>query len=373
MSFLGLFLLRGPTGADFDSMLAQTHLNYQYWQQPMRNSMPQISFVTPHDASYPNELAYMRVTAENYKGAWPGDNEFNCEVGYGCSDPVMLPMDPYGNKRWFEVGSGGPKDITFTATSNESWLTVSPTEGWIKGDGSTDTRCYITINWDAFPDIASAIGSISVNGSDGSVVAVTVPVNNTARPPADFHGFVEGDGYVVMEAGHYTGNTSATADDQPYQWEEIDYYGRTYSGMAMYPISPQNFTAGEGPSLSYDFWSVDSMVNNTVNVTLQIGPSLNFMLGSFLSFAVGLDDQPVQSINPVPYAPLGSQPDDWEWVVANEVRNVTLTMDLAEPGHHTLKVYGMTIGVVLQRIWIDMGGISSRGYSYLGPPESKRV
>jgi hypothetical protein len=72
---------------------------------------------------------------------------------------------------------------------------------------------------------------------------------------------------------------------------------------------------------------------------------------------------------------LGSQPKDWEWVVANEVRNVTLTMDLGSegPAQHTLKVWGMTIGVVLQRIWIDMGGIEARGYSYLGPPESQRV
>lgn len=361
---------------DRPSMLAQTHINYQYWQQPMRNTMPQISFVTPHDASYPNEISYMRVTAENYKGAWPGDNEFNCAIGYGCSDPIMMPMDPYGRSRWFEVGSGGPKDITFTATSNESWLTVSPPDGWIKGDGSTDTRCWINVDWDSMPaDLVSGTGSISVNGSDGSMVMITVPVNNTQRPPEDFHGFVEGDGYVVMEAGHHTGNSSADMDGTTYNWEEIDYYGRTYSGMAVYPIGPQNFTAGEGPSLSYDFWAVDSMPNNTVNVTLQIGPSLNFMLGSFLSFGVSMDDQAPQSINPVPWAPLGSQPKDWEWVVANEVRNVTLAMDLGAegPAQHTLNIWGMTIGVVVQRIWIDMGGIEARGYSYLGPPESQRV
>jgi hypothetical protein len=52
-----------------------------------------------------------------------------------------------------------------------------------------------------------------------------------------------------------------------------------------------------------------------------------------------------------------------------------MTMDLGteEPGQHTLSVWGMTVGIVLERIWIDMGGIEARGYSYLGPPESKRV
>jgi hypothetical protein len=356
------------------SMLAQTHINYQYWQQPMRNSMPQVSFVSPWDASYPNEAVHMRVTAENFRGAWPGDNELNCELGYNCPDPIMLPMDPYGKSRYFEVGSGGPMDITFTATSNESWLSVEPNQGWIKNDGSTDTRCWINIDWDQV-NVTSAAGMISVNGSDGSVVMITVPVNNTQSPPTDFHGFVEGDGYVVMEAGHYTGNTSAEMDGEEYQWEEIDYYGRTYSGMAVYPIGPQNFTAGTGPSLSYDFWAIDSMANHTVNVTLQIGPSLNFILGSYLSFGISLDDQTPQQVNPIPWAPLGSQPKDWEWVVANEVRNVTMTMDLGSegPGAHKLSIWGMTVGIVLERIWIDMGGIEARGYSYLGPPESVRV
>jgi hypothetical protein len=364
------------TIADRVSVLAQTHINYQYWQQPIRNSMPQVSFITPFDASYPNEVAYMRVTAEGYKGAWPGDNEFNCPLGYNCPQPIMKPMDPYGRARYFEVGSGGPMDINFTATSNESWLTVSPTEGWLQGDGSTDTRCWINVDWENVPaNLTSATGMISVNGSDGSVVMVTVPVNNTQRPPDDWHGFVEGDGYVVIEAGHYTQNATADLDGEPYSWEEIDYYGRTYSGMAVYPIGPQNFTAGQGPKLSYDFWAVDSMPNNTVNVTIQIGPSLNFMLGSFLSFGVSLDDQAPVPINPVPAAPLGSQPSDWKWVVANEVRNVTMTMGLgsSEAGQHTLNIWGMTIGVVLERIWIDMGGIAARGYSYIGPPESMRV
>jgi hypothetical protein len=27
----------------------------------------------------------------------------------------------------------------------------------------------------------------------------------------------------------------------------------------------------------------------------------------------------------------------------------------------------------VERIWVDLGGILERGYSFLGPPESKRV
>jgi len=38
-----------------------------------------------------------------------------------------------------------------------------------------------------------------------------------------------------------------------------------------------------------------------------------------------------------------------------------------------LKIWGMSTGIIVERIWVDMGGIAKRGYSYLGPPESVRV
>jgi hypothetical protein len=40
-------------------------------------------------------------------------------------------------------------------------------------------------------------------------------------------------------------------------------------------------------------------------------------------------------------------------------RNVTMDMvleDATVPGKHTISVWGMTAGVVLERIWVDMGG-----------------
>jgi hypothetical protein len=66
-------------------------------------------------------------------------------------------------------------------------------------------------------------------------------------------------------------------------------------------------------------------------------------------------------------------PPDWIGVVESDVRNVTLSVDFEQAGKHSLTVWGMSTGVVVERIWIDFGGIHDRGYSYLGPPESLRV
>ncbi|ORY28970.1 hypothetical protein BCR39DRAFT_533377 [Naematelia encephala] len=357
-------------------MLAQPHINYAYWQQPMRNTLPPISFVQQSEPSFPGGVAYTRYTVENSLGAWPGDNQHNCAQGYSCPDPTLLPLDPYGaGSRWVEVASGGPMDVSFTATPNVSWISVSQDSGWIKKDGSADTKVYISVDWSALPAAPwSGAGTVNFTASDGAAMIVTVPVNKTASPPSDWSGFVEGDGYVVIEAAHYTSNASA----QGYDWEEIDWYGRTLSGMEMLPVTNRNFSLGQGPLITYDFWAVDSINGSSgvVQVTIQVGPALNYFLGDFLAFGFQLDNNKPFQINPVPFASLGSTPADWNNVVAAEIRNVTVPMNMTTgitPGAHNLTLWGMTTGVVVERIWIDMGGIASRGWSYLGPPESKRI
>jgi len=44
--------------------------------------------------------------------------------------------------------------------------------------------------------------------------------------------------------------------------------------------------------------------------------------------------------------------------------------NLSKTGKHTLKVWAVEPGVVIQKIIVDLGGLR---YSYLGPPESFRA
>lgn len=123
-------------------MLSRPHINYQYWQQPMRNTLPQVSFVQRMDPSHPTTFVSTRSTIENSLGAFPGDNQIHCAQGYSSPDPTMLVLDPYRpSSHWVEVSSGGPMDTTFTANPSVPWLTVSPKDGKIAADGSTERKC----------------------------------------------------------------------------------------------------------------------------------------------------------------------------------------------------------------------------------------
>jgi hypothetical protein len=103
---------------------------------------------------------------------------------------------------------------------------------------------------------------------------------------------------VVMEAAHF----SAKAGRDGYAWEEMEGYGRTLSGMEMFPTTAQNFTVGQGPSLTYTFWTHQP---GDATLRLQIGPALNFLPGTQISFGVQVDDKEPKEIQPVPTERLG--------------------------------------------------------------------
>lgn len=327
------------------------------------------------------QTSNVRVTFENSRGSWPGTTEWNCPRGEHCPPPSLLPMDPFGvQSRWIDVGAAGPRNVKFRIESDD-WITVTPNSGKIMRDASTDMRLRLTVDWSKAPD--SGAGEVRFFGSDSSNVTIAVPVNKYAKPDGGFKGFVEGDGYVAIEAAHFERNASADA----YAFHEIKGYGRTLSGVEMFPMTTQNFTAGQGPSLEYDFWLHEG---GNASLTLQMGPALNFLgVNKTLAFALQIDDDDsgIRVINPIPTEPLGlyqmspekvplaigAVPKDWVDIVKDEIRNCHIDAGKLARGKHTVKLFGMTTGLVFERLLVDMGGIKQRGYSYLGPPESTRV
>lgn len=68
--------------------MSQPHINYQYWQQPMRQTLPPMTIIQKDD-SWPIDdgqstaalTSGIRITIEGSNGAWPGDNRYNCAQG----------------------------------------------------------------------------------------------------------------------------------------------------------------------------------------------------------------------------------------------------------------------------------------------------
>jgi hypothetical protein len=186
-------------------------------------------------------------------------------------------------------------------------------------------------------------------------------VHNPVAPKRDeATGFVEGNGYVSMEAEHFTRAVASP----PVKWQRIPDLGRTLSGMTAFPVTAASVVpGGNGARLEYRVFMFDS---GAVQVKAFLSPTLDFKGGKDgLRYAVSFDDEPPQIINTTADSSIGY----WNASVANSIKVFSTPHTLTRPGSHVLKFWFVDPGVVLQKLVIDAGGERS---SYLGPPESFR-
>ena len=107
---------------------------------------------------------------------------------------------------------------------------------------------------------------------------------------------------------------------------------------------------------------------DSVDVEGIFSATLNFMGDRALRYAVSFDSGAPQIVTLVP-ADYNAQNGngDWERTVMNNARYSHTKHFISKPGYHTLKIWMVDPGVVLEKIVINAGGVKS---SYLGPPES---
>jgi hypothetical protein len=182
-----------------------------------------------------------------------------------------------------------------------------------------------------------------------------------------FDGFVEADGFVSMEASHYTNKRDAPSAS----WKQIDGLGNTLAGMTVFPVTAPSLTPPENsPSLEYKMFLFHA---GKMELHTTIAPTLNFVAGRGLRFAVSWDGAPPQIITAVPsdYSVIGTDANrDWAKAVADNSRDVVTDFELPSAGEHTLNIWMVDPGVVFEKFVIDTGGLKP---SYLGPPESFRM
>jgi hypothetical protein len=324
----------------WDHMMDQTHIGYTYWQQPRSNSMPKIGEI---EISAGGSLG---AAVEGSTNAWPG-----------AADEAELPQfDAFTRERhYIDIFNRGQTPFEFAAAASAPWIKLDATEGTIR----REQRLWVDVDWKSAPP-GLAAGNVQIRGPVAEPITVKINSFNPAEPSRDsLRGFVESGGCVAMEAEHYTRKTEAGGAS----WKKIDDYGRTLSSMAIFPPTAASaLPPAAAPCLEYQVYLFDA---GTVRVQAIIAPTLNFVPGRGLRFAVSFDEQRPQVIDALAHNSLR----DWETSVRDSARTVVSTHTIDQPGYHTLKVRMVDPGIVLQKLVVDFGGAKA---SYLGPPESYR-
>jgi hypothetical protein len=221
-----------------------------------------------------------------------------------------------------------------------------------------DLRVWVEVSGRSWPDSLTRV-PVTIRGA-GATVVVTA-VLQPWQPSGKGRGvFVENNACVAIEAAHFSRVTSLGSAT----WQLVPGLGRTLSAMMPVPVNtPRIPLSDRSPCLEYDFVVREA---GTVTVSALVSPTLNIYNGEGLKFAVSVDGQTPQ-ITGIPAKPTNQLWEEW---VRRNIVEVQTRHTLSHAGVHTLKIWMMDPGIVLQRLHIDRGGLKP---SYLGPPESKRL
>jgi hypothetical protein len=327
----------------WNHMMDQTHIGYSSWNEPSSNVMPKVAEIEVPVA------AALGVTVEGSTAAWPGTS----------GEPALPQFDGFNRqRRYIDLFNRGTKPFQFTATVSAPWIVLDRTRGPIERNIiEKERRLLVSVDWRKAPK-GLAEGSVTVIGAGAEVTVRVEAFNPEIRARASVRGFVEANGYVSIEAEHYTKKIDATS----VRWEKIADYGRTLSSMSIFPVTSRSMTPPESSCLEYRMYLFHA---GPIEVEAILAPTFNFVPGRGLRYAISFDDQRPQVIDALARNSLA----DWEKSVADSVRKVKSKHILAAPGYHTLKFWMVDPGVVLQKLVVDLGGVKP---SYLGPPESYR-
>jgi hypothetical protein len=320
----------------------QTHLGYTTWQEPVRDAMPAVTELQLPDNP---EIG---ISVDGSPNAWPTDNG-------SIPAPVLPELSPCGLARaHVEVFNRGLGSASYSAEVNVPWIHVSPAQGQVGPDRSLE----VTADWDAVP-VGRSNAVLTVSSPGGPAIRVGIPV---WKPGKGLWGYVESNGFVAIEALHF----DRAVGTRDISWKVLEDYGATLGAVTPFPVTAPSVALGvASPHLDYDLYLYSS---GEAKVDVVVAPTLNFIPGHGLRFAVSLDGEAPHVEEYV--AGVGEDKGGWAASVLDGVRHVISVHTVDQPGHHVLTFWMIDPGVVLERIVVDLGGVHR---SYLGAPESVRA
>jgi hypothetical protein len=197
-------------------------------------------------------------------------------------------------------------------------------------------------------------GIVRYKGPDSSHEVNFTLFNPLSPHPQDVKGFVESHGCISIEAEHYT----RKVDGREAKWNIIEGLGRSGHSITVLPSNiPSNSSSDDiiskSPRLEFDIFT---FTKGEVTIDFNCIPSNPINAAFGLRIAISIDDG-----QPIIVSQILSRN------VIDNLMKITANLDIGHEGQHTLKVWMVDPGVVLDKIIVNTGGVRE---SYLGPPES---
>ena len=253
----------------------------------------------------------------------------------------------------FDLISGSEIPYRYKISTDCSWLEFSSTEGEV----SVRERITLTVNKALLSE--KITGTFRVEGIGIGSAHVTVEAAPAEAPEKLF---IENDGYICMEAEHFL----ESKDTKKGGFKVLSPYGRSGSAIKVFPVTADFYQEKKRPEVTYRFLADQ---DGEYDVTFDLAPTtpVTFKPEQYVGYAV--NGGKIRIINSVrnPDIQFFFSPQ-WREEARDSVKKVTDTVKLIK-GENELRFYGMSPGIVLERILLVRKGITIPK-SYLGPKES---
>ncbi|HET9953294.1 MAG TPA: glycosyl hydrolase 115 family protein [Polyangiaceae bacterium] len=337
------------------------------WQQPEKDN------AALPDAPYPQIVTDFMVTDGKDVGVTvDGSDQVWTAKTPAETPPASLPtfsryqVQPTQYIEVFRTGSGTDEvPFSITAPAEATWLTITPSTGTLNAT-QKDARIEVKVDWTKAPAEAQTVKLTVATGASSSRTTVTT-VNAVIDPklvPETFSGFVEANGYVSLEADHF----SRIIDGPSVGFRKLPEIGRTGSGMTPFPVTAAaQKPGGTSPHLEYDVYLG---TGGDITVWTFCSPRNNVLHGDGLKYAISIDDAEPQIVNITTALNGIPMNKSWERNTSDNVNRTSVALKGVTPGAHVLKLWMVDPTVVVQKLVVDTGGLKP---SYLGPLESHRI
>lgn len=340
----------------WDGVMSGPHIGYTDRYYPPYNILPNISWIEDADVE---DVDILGIAAQ---GLSVSQND----------EPITLrsvnPYLPPAETRYIDIFTRTNGTFTYTVKANASYVSVINPTGTLTAPGNnSDARAIIDVDWEKAPDglswVSLTIHRANSTTKDREAATAILPVNKTSVP-SGYAGYVESNGVVAIEAAHYS---HAESSRNGVTYATIPYYGRTHSGVKLWPVTAPSQTPSTGPRLTYDFYSFSKA--SKAQLVLLLGGTLDLDPTRPLKVAYSLNSGNVDTKRLFPDYESGSLPPDWDTAVIRGGWNLTTEVEVGT-GPQSLDIWLLEPGVVVQKVLLDFGGLED---SALGPPESRYV
>lgn len=281
-------------------------------------------------------------------------------VSEGGSD---LSFTKYSTEpKFIDIINTGSNSFDWKAETSADWVKLNKTSGTV----SDNDRIYVSVDLSA----ASAVklnATITFNRYIGNTIVdtktVAVSMDNTEFT-LDEKTYIESDGYVSIEAEHYT-NSVKNGD---YEWKVEKDFGRSGDSVKIYPNICQNISTPNTENSAYLEYQVYFTSSGSFPIDVYRMPTMNELSGATMRCRIGIDDSAPIQFNGTTKTGDGSNVNDpWTKGVLQNTEIISGTITVPSAGLHTIRLYNESAGFILDKFVITTG---TKKASYFGASES---